>query len=263
MDTALDDIAFLANSENRVAVFELIVEAPRTRREIDDHVDASRVTIARILDELDARGWITQTGQECEVTPPGIWVYDEFTDLVDEIAAERKLRAAIPWLPTDILAFDIRRLRDAEIILPDGTDPTAMTRRIVEFHRSGDRIRGVARAAGPAAIENQWELTVHGDTRLALVMTPEALDVIRNHPPSVRRFREMLDEENARYYVYGDVPISVGIVDDAVGINLTDDDGVLKGGLVTEDETVHAWAVDLFERCRENARPVDSDQLAV
>jgi len=55
MDTALDDIGFLANSENRVAVFETLVEAPRSRHEIGGLVDASRVTIARILRELDER----------------------------------------------------------------------------------------------------------------------------------------------------------------------------------------------------------------
>jgi predicted transcriptional regulator len=263
MNNALDDIAFLANSENRVQIFELIVEAPRNRTEIDDQVDASRVTIARILNELDARDWITQSGQECAVTPLGAWVYDEFTGLVDEIEAGHRLRDAIQLIPTDLLTFDVRCLRDAEIIPLEESDPTAVTRRIVEFHRSGDRIRGVARVAAPVFIKNQWELTVHGDTRLALVITPGALDVIRDHSPTVRRFRDMLEEESASWFLYEEIPISVGIVNGRVGINLTDEEGVLKGGLVTDDESVHAWAVDLFEDCRDKARPVDPDEIAV
>ena len=63
MDTALDDIAFLANSDNRVAVFERLVDGSRHRDELTDQVDASRVTIARILRELEAREWITRSGQ--------------------------------------------------------------------------------------------------------------------------------------------------------------------------------------------------------
>lgn len=261
MDTALDDVAFLANSENRVAVFAKLGEKPRSRDEIRGQVDASRVTTARILRELEERNWIERSGQAYEVTPLGEWICDEFTGLLDELEATRRLREALRWFPADLLSFDVRCLRDAEVLLLDGSDTTALIRRIVEFHRSGEWVRGLARAAAPVFIENQWELTVHGDTRLDLVLTPEAIDVIRNHPISAQQFREMLAEENASYAVYEEIPISVGIVDDTVGINLTDEQGVLKGGLVTDDESVHAWAVDLFETCREEARPVDPDTI--
>lgn len=261
MDTALDDIAFLANSENRVAVFETLVDAPRSHGEVRDQVDASRVTITRILRELEARDWIARSGQEYVVTPLGDWVYDEFTDLIDEMKAEQRLREPLQWLEYDLLTFDVDRLRDAEIILLDGSDTTAIVRRILEFHRSGDQIRAVARAAAPIFIENQWELTVHGDTQLELVITPEALDVIRDHSTAVQQFHDMLEDENARWFVYEDIPISVGIVDGAVGINLTDEQGILKGGLVSEDENVYSWAIDLFERCREKARLIHPDMI--
>ena len=263
MDTALDDIAFLANSDNRVAIFERLVDGSRARDELTDQVDASRVTIARILRELEAREWITRSGHEYTVTPLGEWVYAEFTRLVDEIEAAQRLRDPYQWIPDDLMPFDIRRLQDAELILLDGTDPTALVRRIVEFHRSGERVRGLARGAAPTFIENQWELTVHGDTRVELVVTPEAVDVVRNHQPTAQKFREMLNTTNARYSVYDEIPISVGIVNGTVGINLTDEQGVLKGGMVTDDEAVHAWAVDLFETCQEQSRPVNPDAITV
>lgn len=262
MDSPLNDIAFLANSENRVAVFEAIAEKPRSRDEIRTRVDASRVTIARILREFEARDWIESSGNEYAVTPLGEWICDEFTRLLEEMRTEHQLRAPLQWLPADVVTFDVRCLRDAEIILLDGSDATALIRRIVEFHRSGDRIRGIARESAPEAIKNHWELTVHGDTRVELVITPEILDTIEDHSPTARRFCEMLTEENAHYFVHEDIPISVGIVNGAVGINLTDEQGTLKGGLKTENETVHAWAVDLFETYREKARPVRSDVIS-
>lgn len=261
MDTALDDVAFLANSENRVAVFEHLVETPRSRGEVRDQADASRVTVARVLEELESREWITRSGQEYTVTPLGEWVYEEFTRLVDEMEAAHRLRDPLQWLPTDEVTFDVKCLRDAELIFTAESDPTALIRRIVEFHRSGERIRGVSRGTAPVFVENHWELTVNGDTRVEMVMTPEALDVIRDHPPTAQKFCEMLDVENAHYSVCEGIPISVGIVDGAVGINLTDEQGVLKAGITTNDETVHAWAVDLFETCRDKARPVDSDAI--
>jgi len=261
MDTALDDIAFLANSENRVAVFERLVDGSRDRDELVDQIDASRVTIARILRELEAQQWITRSGQEYTVTPLGEWVHDEFMRLVDEMEAKHRLREAIQWLPADLLTFDVRCLKDAELILVDETDVTALTRQILEFHRSGDRIRGITRESAPAFIENQWELTVQGDTRVELVITPEIVETIREHQPTARRFREMLNEGDARYFVSEDIPISVGIVNGAVGINLTDERGTLKGGLKTDNGTVHRWAVNLFETCKEQARPVEPDTI--
>lgn len=261
METALDDIAFLANSQNRVAVFELFVEEPRSRDEVRDQIDASRVTIARILRELEDRKWIERSGRLYEVTPLGEWVCDEFTRLMAALEAEHRLREPLQWVPSDVVTFDVRCLRDAELCILDGSDATALVRRIVEFHRSGERVRGVARETAPVLIENHWELTVHGDTRIELVLTPAVLDAIEDHPPTARKFCELLEAENACYSIYEDIPISVGIVDGAVGINLTDERGVLKGGLVTTDETVHEWAVDLFETCRDEARPVNADAI--
>ncbi len=263
MNTAIDDIAFLANSNNRVAVFERLVDGSQHRDELVDHVDASRVTIARILREFEDREWVTRSGRQYTATLLGDWVYEEFTRLVDELEAKHKLRKAMRGLPADLLTFDIRCLRDAELILVDETDTTVLLRRVVEFHRSGDRIRGIARESAPELIENQWELTVQEDTRIELVITPEILETIRSHRPSARRLREILNQENARYFVYEDIPVSVGIVNGTVGINLTDEQGTLKGGLKTDNETVHAWAVDLFETCREQARPVRSDAIRV
>lgn len=263
MEAVLDDIAFLANSANRVAVFETIVESPRTRGEINARVDASRVTIARIIRELEDNNWISITGQEYSPTPNGRWVYDEFRRLVKEIQAERRLRRAVQWLPTDLLSFDIRCLRDAELILLESCDTTALTRRVLEFHRSGSYVRGIARESAPEFIENQWELSVQGDTEVDLVITSEIVASIRDHPPTARYFREMLEDEtaNANYHVYDDIPLSVGIVNGEVGLNLIDEHGTLKGGLKIDNEIIHEWAVKLFETYRQKARPVEVNEI--
>lgn len=261
MTTALDDVAFLANSENRVAVLETLVEAPTSHDEIRDRIGASRVTTARILREFEEREWITRSGQTCAITPTGEWVCDQFTRLLDEIAAERRLREPLRWLPPDLLPFDVRCLRDAEIVVLEESDATAIIRRTLEFRRSSDRIRGVTRMVAPVFIETDWESTVHGDTHLEQVITPDVLDAIRNHPASATQVRDMLAETDVHVFVSEDIPISVGIYDGAVGMDLTDEEGVVKAGLVSEDETVREWAVDLFERCRDEAGPVDPDEL--
>lgn len=261
MDTALDDIAFLANSENRVAVLEELIEAPQSRDELRDHVDASRVTIARILRELEARNWIENSGQAYAVTPVGDWICTEFIRLVDEVEAEHRVRRALQWVPSDLLTFDIQCLRNAETVLLKRNDPTAAVRRLVEFHQDSKRALGCTRCVAPPLIETHWELTVNGDTRVRQVLTPKALDTVLNHSTAKHQLYQMLEEANAHYSVSEDIPISVGIVDDAVAINLTDEQGVQKGMLITEDETAHAWALDLFETYRDKARPVEADMV--
>lgn len=263
MDTALDDIAFLANSENRLAILERLGQKPHSRDELRDAVDASRVTVARILRDLETRTWITRTGRKYEATPLGEWVCEEFDHLIEEMEAEKRVREALRWIPADQLTFDIHRLRDAEITLLDGSDATAMVRRIVEFHRSGERVRGFARCIAPVVIETQWKLTVQGNGRVEMVITPEVLDVVRSHPAAAQQFREMLDAETARYFISADIPMSVGIVDDAVTISLTDERGVQKGSLTTDDEIVHEWAIDRFETCRDNAETVAPGAITV
>jgi len=261
MEAALDDIAFLANSANRIRVLETIVESSRERNEVHEQVDATRVTIGRTLRDLEEKNWIEQQGRTYTSTPLGEWVVEDMMHLIDEIEAERRLREPLEWLPIEHLTFDIRRLRDAEILLLDGSDASAVFRRIFEFHNSGDWIRGIARDAAPEFVENHWRNTVHGNTKLEMIMTPEIVDAIRNHPDAVRQLREMIELAETDFYVHDQIPFSVGIVDGEVGINLIDEQGALKGGLVTDDEAIHEWAVDRYESFREEASPLDRSAI--
>jgi len=261
MSTALDDVAFLANSENRVAALRLLVERPRSHDEIREEIGASRVTTARILREFEAREWIARSGQDCTITDTGAWVGEAFEDLLEEMAAERRLREPLQWMPVEDLPFDVRRLRDAELVVREESDATAVFRRIIEFRRSGDRVRGLARMVAPVFIENDWEATVQGDTSLEMVVTPDVLEVIRTHPTSARQLREMLEQSNVHVGVTPDVPLSLTIVDGAVGVDGTDDEGVVKGGFVSEDDVVYGWAVDQFESARADATPVSPEDV--
>lgn len=93
----MEDIAFLGNSENRVAVLEYLVDAPRSRDQLCDEIDASRAPIARVLRDLASRRWIERPGTAYAATPLGEWVCEEFTRLADDIAAERRLREPLDF----------------------------------------------------------------------------------------------------------------------------------------------------------------------
>lgn len=261
MNVALDELAFLANSRNRVEVLETLADAPRTRYDLLDRIESSRVTLGRILREFENRRWIVRRGQEYQLTPLGDWIYDEFTDVVEELKAEHRLRKAVRWLPSELVTFDIRCLRDAEAILLDGADTTKLERRILEFHRSGEWVRGFGHGGSPRAVKNHWELAMHKGTRIEMVLTPDTFYALRNDPSSVQRIRELVELEHVHYFVCEDIPLTAGIVDGTVGITLMDERGIPQAGLASDNETVHEWAVDLFETYREKADPFEPDML--
>ena len=62
MTTSLDALVYLLRSENRVAVLRLLAGDPRTRDEIREATDVTRVTLSRMLGEMeDRRGVIALT----------------------------------------------------------------------------------------------------------------------------------------------------------------------------------------------------------
>ena len=50
--TALDDIAFLARSVNRVEVLETLSSGPHNRAELQEATDISRPTVGRIVNNF-------------------------------------------------------------------------------------------------------------------------------------------------------------------------------------------------------------------
>ena len=56
MTAPLDDINWVTWSENRVQALELLAEQSRSRSELLEEIDISRVTFSRQLEALEERG---------------------------------------------------------------------------------------------------------------------------------------------------------------------------------------------------------------
>lgn len=263
MAVALDDIAFLANSANRVAVLQALTEAPRTRYELEDALGVSRATIGRILHDFEANAWIRRTGKTYESTPLGTWVCDEFTGLLRVMETERRLREVMPWFPTDVVGFDIRWLRDAEIVRPTQSNPTAPIERAIELSRAGTHVQILTTQVVASFFDLIRKDVVYGDTTLEGVATPGVYETIMNDPEMAAAFRDMCDAENAVFHVNDAVPLILHVVDDTVLIGLIDNEGTPRAAVVSADNTVYAWAVETFDACRAAAEPIDFDELTL
>lgn len=260
MDTALDDVAFLALSGNRVEILgALSDERSHTRDELMDACDVSRPTLARILDDLDDRAWIDQHGQTCRITSLGRWIHGEFAELLGTLETARQLREVERWLSADI---DLSRLADAAITRPTQSDPLAPMRRAGELERTASRSRVVTHALPSPCLDAHREAVTTGTHQFQAVVTPHVVETMAK-PAYAARFEEVLASEQTRVFVHdGPVPDVVGINDGVVYVGVDDDRGAPIALVETDDETVRRWAVETFESYRERSSFLPSERYA-
>lgn len=262
MAVALDEIAFLANSANRVAALQALTEAPRTRYELEDALGISRATVGRILHDFEANAWIQRTGQTYESTPIGAWVCTAFTRLLRVMETECRLRGVLPWFPIDAVGFDIEWLRGAEIVRPTQSNPMAPIDRAVELLRTGTHVRILTTQVVAAFFDLLRKGVVYGDTTQEGVATPEVYETIMNDPELAAAFQDMCQVETTAFFIAADVPLILHIVDEKVLIGLIDDEGTPRAAIISDNDTVYAWAVKTFETYRAKSEPVEFDTFA-
>ncbi len=257
---AVEAVAFLARSEHRVRVLELLAERPLTRDELRARTDVSRVTLNRILGDLEERNWIGRRGAagECSLTDFGELVYEEFMRLVDTVAAGQDRPELVERLPTDWFGFDLRDLSDAETIAADESDPMAPTRVVAEALADADAVRALVGTFVGLPMYAHRETIRNGDPiDGSVVFDADAAAVCFEDSEVERRWREIESETDAPVYhaVEGSFPCNVDLIDGTVFISC----GTAAGGLGvlrTENPAVREWAEAKHERVRAAATPL-------
>ncbi|SFR57260.1 Predicted transcriptional regulator, contains HTH domain [Halogeometricum rufum] len=262
MDSALEEIEFLALSANRVEVLDALTEGAATRRELEAETGASQPTLGRILGDFTDRGWITHDGARYVATATGRLVAEAFTDLWETMETELKLRDVAEWLPTESLGFDLGRLGDATITVPTRTRPGAPVQRVLELLEESSHVRIFSHAFNEQSLEVVTERTVEGVQTFEGVFSPDALDAIAHDSTLRQRLEALLDSEAAEIRLHeGPIPLAVTITDDVVHLLLRDDEGLLRAALDTDDDAVLSWAREAHERYWRAASPLDVDDL--
>ena len=260
MNSSAEDIAFLANSENRVAVLRSLTDGPHSRHVIAEKTDVTRVTLGRILDDLEARQWITQRGTVCDITSLGVWVIEEFTKFSETMEAERNLRTVFHWFPEEGYGFHIGCLADAEITPVSRADASAPISQLV--HQFGV-VRAFSFAITSQFLESCWRHVMDGTVRWEWVFTSEVLDVLRDSPQMARQSREMLESGRAEYRLYtGEIPHVVIVSEELVNLRLAGEDGAATALVQSDDDEVRTWAESTFETYWREGTPLKAAEFA-
>ena len=262
MRTPLEDIDWLTRSTNRVELLELLADQPHSRSDLQEAVGVTRVTMNRMIEDFEERGWVNDPDREPRITSCGRLVLAHLQPLREAAATSQKLSSIQQYLPTDKFDFALSRLGDAEITYSSQFDILAPVERSAEIAVGADRLRVVGNA--PDSVHLQKASTLYEDGEgphsVERVFTSGGLDTIAAKPELSRRLRNIaaLDDVECTYFRY-DEALSYGlqIADETVVLELFDGQGLIPAVVVTDDETILAWAKERFERYKQASRLLD------
>lgn len=263
MTDGLEDIAFLARSPNRLAVLEAVCEGPRTRRELEEAVDVSRVTASRVLEGLQSRGWVTASGDAYEASPVGCLVHEDLLALRDTVAAGRELGVVLEHLPPSALDVDVRHLLDARVTVPSPENPLATFDRAVSRVREAPEIRLLSNVTAPENFRAVHQRVVADGVDFEAVLQRSVVETLLADDEMRRLLADVLACENARVHCLDDdLPCVVAVLGDSVDIAVSDEDGLPRALLESDRAAVVDWGEATFQRYRDHATPITAADVS-
>lgn len=265
MEGALEDIRFLASSENRIRVLSALTHGSASRGQLQEETGVPRSSAARVLEEAETRGWVGSNGSEYWITESGKAMVTEITRSIEATKGVQHLGKAIEWLPDPVQTIDFRHFKDAQIRLPTQGNPTAAFDRGLDRVRDANAYRGLTQNSLPQymrAIRDQVETD---SLEFEAIIEESFIDVLRNDRERADSWSVLADH----VWVYdGPVPINMHLIDDTALIWLCgeDEDGnevVPKGLLESENPRVVSWAESFYEEYLDAARPLTPELFTV
>ncbi|MHB9287451.1 helix-turn-helix transcriptional regulator [Halobacteriales archaeon Cl-PHB] len=264
---ALEDVAYLSRSANRVAILDALTGGPSTRRTLAETTGASRTTLDRIVNELETRGWAERTTDgEYVATPAGNLLMAQFRPFLRSVEALRGLGEAVAWLPTEELGVGLEHFADATVREPVQDDPVETVEFMTDLLRNATEFRTLTHLVPPQQLATALADAVESsDQSTEGVMTGEAIDFLRNQPARRERWHDILAAGGELFRCEGPVPCNVWIADDTVLVKASRSDSLQASygvPIVSRNAEVRSWAHDLIDRYRTEATPVDASAFS-
>lgn len=245
-DTPLTDVDFLTRSQNRVELLRATAARTHDRDELESLLGISRVTLSRLLSDLEERGWITREDNGYRTTAVGDAVNADLETLIETVATGRKLQEVFRWIPIDELGLDLRAFADADLIRPDRIKIGSVIHHHVERIKATKRFDGLIDAIEPIGAQAYYEGTTQDRMKSRIVLTTTAYDELNADERMSGWMSDVLESGSKVIKYEGEIPISVLILDDMAMFFLVDQDGV-HGLLESENEAVLEWAREYID----------------
>lgn len=263
---ALEDVAYLSRSVNRVRILDALTDGPYTRRELADETGTSRTTLDRIVNELEERDWAERTTRgDYVATTMGARLMQQVRPFLASVEALGRLGDAVTWLPEDV-SVGLHRFSDATVRRPAGDDPMETVDYFVDLAREASEILVLTHLAAPLPLATVMrERLQAGELTTRFVLTDDLVAFLGEQEDHRPVWRDIV-EAGARMYRYGDhIPCNLYVFGDTVLIKKSSPGPIHEAygvPIVSTDDAVRSWAVELVEEHRSDAEGVDVDTFA-
>ncbi|WP_254864158.1 helix-turn-helix transcriptional regulator [Halovivax gelatinilyticus] len=264
MGSPIEEIEFIASSNHRVEVLDALTERGYDRADLRSLTGAHASTVGRILGDFEERRWIERSGPTYELTPLGEYVAERFGELRDAMESERKLRDVWRWLPREMEGFSVELFADAVVSYPAPGYPYEPVERVVQLVEGSDSVCALGATVFKSVANEAFCRAALEGTAVEVVYPPDVLAATVAWDPD--RFEEVAARDHCTVLVHDDLPdrtrCGIDIFDDRVGLCCHDPETrALRAWIDTDAPEARAWARSVFERYREEARPVDEAAL--
>jgi predicted transcriptional regulator len=262
MREVLDDIRFLADSEHRPVVMDLLVEEPRSRATLREETGASSATVGRILGAFEERGWLVREGSRYALTALGGFVAESFDRLQHDMALAHELNELLPYVPLSEIGIGVESLTDATVTHATQFEPFAVVSRVRELERISAEARSLTDFFPEPCIEGRYESIVNGTQTFEAVFAPVVVELAMESAFAAE-FEAIVAADRADVYLFdGEIEYPVMFHDGVGCLVVRNEVDVSIGMIESDDETFVEWVTDTFERYRADATLLAPADLA-
>ena len=264
MDGPIEEIEFIASSTHRIGVLDLLAEGGCERADLQSETGAHASTIGRVLSDFEDRRWIERSGPTYELTPLGEFVVGRFGELRDAMETEGKLRDVWQWLPREMEGFSVDLFADAVVAYPPSGYPYEPIERVIQLVEKSDSIRGFGATVFKAAANEVFCREALNGMEVEVIYSPPVLAATVNWDSEL--FEKAAARDNCTVLVHEGLPdrrrCGIDVFDERAAICCHDaETRALRAWVDTDAPEAREWARTVFERYREEARPVDEEVL--
>lgn len=266
MNAPRSEIEYLVRSEHRVAVLDILADRPCDRTDLRRETGASASTMSRILADFEERRWLGRNGRRYELTVLGTFVADRLSAFTDAMAVERSLRDVSQWLPHEMDGFSVELFTDVVISSPGPGYPYRPVERLAQLLRESETMRGFGMAVLKSSNLDAFFDHVGVDLECEYIYPPAVFEAVCAWDADT--VMEATTRPTYTVYLHSSLPLhkwcGVCLFDDRTSICCYEpESGLLRALVDTESSEMRNWASSIYERYRDEARPLDEADTVV
>ncbi|OAQ51304.1 hypothetical protein HTG_17355 [Natrinema mahii] len=260
-EKSVEAVAFLARSEHRLRVLDLLADNARSRARLLERMDATRVTLGRILGDLEDRRLVRRTNPDrrYELTTFGEFVHRDFTRLLRTVSVGQTYPELVSRLPTDWFEFDLRCLVDSEHVRGKSPDPLAAARVVANALKNGSSCEALVGTFTSLPMY-AYEQDLQGDTssEVRVVFDAGVTETMLEDPSLRAKWQdiEATTDSTVYYSLDEQVPYTVDFIDETVFLTIDREQGTGFDIISCTHPDVLAWADRVISEHRDRAVPL-------